>query len=248
MNLKYFFQERLPAYFFNPLYATYQRILSLFISKSNAELNFWRKKYRAESNNFQNSHYRPLMLAMAAETDENFIRNKIIADFGCGPRGSLVWAKEALMRIGIDVLVDKYFDYFADNMISHGMIYVKCTENTIPVPTGSIDVLFTLNAMDHTDSFPKMCSEIFRILKPGGELIGSFNLGEPTTVCEPQTLTAELIKTNLLINFSIISYRISNKGPYQNPYGPLLEGKQSYHEGEEGYLWVRAKKVLLGAV
>jgi hypothetical protein len=30
--------------------------------------------------------------------------------------------------------------------------------------------------MDHVDNFDAMCSELLRILRPGGELIGSFNL------------------------------------------------------------------------
>ena len=46
------------------------------------------------------------MLAMAEEPTADFLAGKIVAAFGCGPRGSLVWAPNALLRIGIDVLAD----------------------------------------------------------------------------------------------------------------------------------------------
>ena len=116
------------------------------------------------------------MLAMAEEPDDNFLKGKIVADFGCGPRSSLFWASSASLKIGIDVLADRYADEFTDNIISHGMIYLKSTEKVIPLPSNFVDVMFTLNAIDHVDSFSNMCSEIIRVLKPGGDFIGSFNL------------------------------------------------------------------------
>ncbi len=121
------------------------------------------------------------MLAMAEEKDTDFYEGKIIADFGCGPRGSLVWAEKPCFRIGIDALADIYADEFTDNIINHGMIYVKSTEKVIPLPSNSIDIMFTLNAVDHVDCFSEMCDEIIRVIKPGGEFIGSFNLEEPSS-------------------------------------------------------------------
>ncbi len=34
------------------------------------------------------------MLAIAKREDDEFLSNKIVADFGCDPRGSLAWIKE----------------------------------------------------------------------------------------------------------------------------------------------------------
>lgn len=180
------------------------------------------------------------MLAMAEEPNDDFLKGKIIADFGCGPRGSLVWAKSALLRIGIDVLADRYADEFTDNIISHGMIYVKSTEHVIPLPSDFIDVLFTLNAMDHVDNFSEMCKELIRILKPGGVFIGGFNLEEPASPNEPQQLNEKIIKKNLLDKMEVQSYRITNKGPVENGYAPFFDGNLSYTPGQEGLLWVKA--------
>lgn len=182
------------------------------------------------------------MLAMAEESSDDFLKGKIVADFGCGPRGSLVWASTAFLRIGIDVLADRYADAFTDNITSHGMIYLKSTENVIPLPSDFVDVMFTLNAVDHVDNFTPMCKEILRVLKPGGLFIGSFNLEEPATTYEPQQLNENIVKENLLNYLEVQSYRITKKGPKNDLYLPFFEGKLSYEPGQEGYLWVRAIK------
>ena len=182
------------------------------------------------------------MLAIAEETTDDFLKGKIVADFGCGPRGSLVWASSAWLRIGIDVLADRYADEFTDSIASHGMIYLKSTEKVIPLPSSFVDIMFTLNAMDHVDNFSNMCSEIVRVLKPGGEFIGGFNLEEHSTPCEPQKLNEKCIKEELLSKLEIQSYRITEKGPKENLYAPYFNGNLTYRPGREGFLWVRARK------
>lgn len=212
------------------------------MNKYHSELSFWKSKFENERGVFKNSHYRKLMLAMAGEADEGFLEGKIVADFGCGPRGSLIWATPAMLRIGIDVLADAYAEHFKQNIISHGMIYVKSTEKAIPIPSNYVDVLYTLNALDHVDDFKTACKEIIRIIKPGGKLIGSFNLEVGPTSCEPQRLTEEIINKNLLDYLKISSYRIVNPGPEHAPYLPFFEGEISYKRERPGLLWVRAQK------
>jgi len=213
-----------------------------FVKKDVVELSFWRSRFEIDKGNFFNSHYEKIMLAMAEESNGDFIKGKIVADFGCGPRGSLVWADSALLRIGIDVLADRYANEFRGNIISHGMVYVKSTENVIPIPSDFVDTMFTLNAIDHVDNFSAMCDEIIRVIKPGGQFIGSFNLEEPASPCEPQQLNEKIIKENLLNNLEIQSYRISNKASREDTYAPFFEGNISYERGQEGYLWVKAMK------
>src|SRR5665647_907150 len=106
-----------------------------FFKKDVAELSFWRSRLKLDKGKFYNLHYEKLMLAMAEESSDDFLKGKIVADFGCGPRGSLVWARSALLRIGIDVLADRYADEFTENITSHGMIYLKSTEYVIPLPS-----------------------------------------------------------------------------------------------------------------
>lgn len=218
-------------------------IRNLFIKKSSAELSYWRSRRKFNKGKFNNSHYERLMLAMAEEHSDNFLKGKIVADFGCGPCGSLVWARSASLRIGIDVLADRYADEFTSNITSHGMIYLKSTENVIPLPSNFVDIMFTFNAMDHVDNFPAICAEIIRVLKPGGEFIGSFNLEEPASPCEPQQLNEKVIKEHLLNSLKVQSFRITKIGPKGNDYAHFFDGQLSYETGEQGYLWVRAMKL-----
>lgn len=210
--------------------------------KYNHELSFWRGRFANDKGMFQNSHFENLFLSMAQETSSEFVNGKIVADFGCGPRGSLVWAKGAALRIGIDVLADHYIDLFSDNLKTHGMLYLKSTENNIPIPSEFVDIMFTLNAIDHVDNFYKMCNEMHRVIRVGGEFIGSFNLEEPESSTEPQRLTEEKIKNNLLNKFKIKTYRTSKRNHGDNPYEFMLNNNFDYKKGQEGFLWVRAIK------
>jgi SAM-dependent methyltransferase len=124
------------------------------------------------------------------------------------------------------------------------MVYVTSTEHSVPLPTGFVDVMFTLNAMDHVDDFPAICRELVRVLRPGGEFVGSLNLGEDPTICEPQRLTEDAVQAHLLRHLEVVSYRTAPRGPDANPYGALLDGagSQPIPPRQAGYLWVRARK------
>lgn len=182
-----------------PIKAVLRPVLGLFIDKYGSELGYWRNRHRLDG--FENEWYRPSLLGLAGEENEAFLLGKVVADFGCGPNGSLAWLGNPHL-FGIDVLADKYAEAFPDDIRSHGMIYVTCTETVIPMPSNSIDVMFTRNALDHTSNLEAMCSEIVRVIKTGGELIGGFNLYEPATYAEPQTLTPELLGRLLFRHFS----------------------------------------------
>lgn len=239
--------EKLRAAIPEPLKAVLRPFLYAFVDKYKSELKFWKSRHAIDNGVFKHDHFRRIMLAMAQEPDDGFLSGKTVADFGCGPRGSLVWARSAALRIGIDVLADRYADEFTSNIISHDMIYLKSTEKVIPLPSNFVDVMFTLNAIDHVDSFPTMCREILRILKPGGTLIGSFNLEDHATACEPQALNEAIIKEHLLRHMEIQSYRISTGGPTSGPpdviYAPFFKGEFNHQPGASGFLWVRAKYV-----
>jgi SAM-dependent methyltransferase len=237
-------QDTLKAIIPESIQKAIRSIINLLIKKPESELSFWRSRFERDDGRFKNAHYEKLMLAMAEETTDDFLKGKIVADFGSGPRGSLVWARAAMLRIGIDVLVDRYVDEFTNSMISHDTLYLKSTEKVIPLPSNFVDIMFTLNAIDHVNKFSIMCNEIVRVLKPGGVFIGSFNLEEPPSPCEPQQLNEKVIKENLLDKLEIQSYRITEKGPKENIYAPFFSnGSLSYRSGQEGFLWVKARKL-----
>lgn len=217
--------------------------ISVASDKYDGEMAYWRRKYRDEGMMFANEHYERRMLSIAQEIDDSFLENKVIADFGCGPRGSLKWAKSPLMKIGIDVLASRYMEEFGETLIQHDMTYVTSTEKYIPLPNESVDCICTINSLDHVNNLAEMSKEILRILKPSGILLASFNLNEPATECEPQTLTEKNLEECLLKYFEIESYRLAHRGK-ESIYEKLEKGEliSSIEDGEEALLWVRGKK------
>ena len=113
----------------------------------------------------------------------------------------------------------------------------------IPFPSNYVDVLFTLSGRDHVDNCEVMCPEVQRVLRSGGEFIGSFNLNGPATPCEPQTLTEGLVRTHLLDHLEVTSCRKArrNDGP-GDLYDNLYTDNLNFVEGEMGFLWVRGRK------
>ena len=202
------------------------------------EIAYWQSEWSAAR--FRRDYYESTMLTLAQEPSAEFLRDKIVADFGCGPQGSLCWAKCARARIGIDVSADVYSQF---EIHDHDMIYVTSTERKIPLPSNYVDVMFTMNAMDHVSNFSLMAAEIARVTAPGGLVIGAFNLGEPPTFSEPQTLTEDLVRSNLLQYLNVESARSAATGPKGDVYKHIREGSGPPPQGE--YLFcVRARKPL----
>jgi SAM-dependent methyltransferase len=213
-------------------------------TKYRSELKHWDMMWEREGGCFLNDHYERIMLAMAGEADPLFLENLIVADFGCGPRGSLCWATSARFRIGIDTLSDSYMQY---NIKSHNMIFICASESAIPLPSNYVDVLFTLNAMDHVNDFKAMSRELLRILSPGGRFFGSFNLEEPPTAAEPQMLTVERIYNHILQFLDVSFIRQFPHASITEKHGSIYErffDETSQRIHGRRFLWVRGKKPL----
>jgi len=207
--------------------------------KYREEITYWQTEWMA--GRFHNDYYKQTMLMLAHERDCEFLRDKIVADFGCGPQGSLCWAKAARARIGIDVLADAYVRF---GIHDHDMIYVSSDERRIPLPSNYVDVMFTMNAMDHVSSFSTMATEIIRVIVPGGLFIGAFNVGEPPTFSEPQTLTEERVRNRLLRHFSVEWVRSAIKGPEGDVYKYIRESSGARERDKAYLLCARARKPL----
>ncbi|SHI70053.1 class I SAM-dependent methyltransferase [Pseudobutyrivibrio xylanivorans] len=221
----------------------YRELDELDEVKYAGELGYWEDVYNRENHSFKNEFYKRLMLGIAEEKNDRFLSEKVVCDFGCGPRGSLTWMKSPAVKIGVDVLVPKYFEHFGETMINHEMIYVTSTEKYIPLPDEFVDCLLTINSLDHVRNLEIISSELNRILKKGGRLLASFNLFEPVTECEPQTLTEEIINEVLLKNFEIETYRIAERDEKET-YKNLIDKNllEKANKDCPCILWVSAVK------
>ncbi|CAD7026905.1 Ubiquinone biosynthesis O-methyltransferase [Pseudorhizobium halotolerans] len=199
--------------------------------KYSGELNFWRMQYLREGGVLTNGKYETIMLQMAKPLTIDDLSGKVVCDFGCGPRGTLTWLSSRSHCVGIDVLSDRYYDTFPEVIANNNMTYIKCHEDFIPMQSEVVDVLFTMNALDHVKYLDTTCGEIARILKPGGYLIGSFNLYEEETVTEPQTLDEGILNKLLFVHFDQLNVRLAPKfevdfydGFFDRPVPPNYSG------------------------
>lgn len=215
--------------------------------KNVSELSYW-KKMQEQEENFVNDQYKEVMLCLAEEDNDDFLKGKIVADFGCGPRGSLAWTNKPLMKIGIDVLIQEYMEIM--DLSKHGVIYVTSKEDKIPMPDECVDYITALEVLDRVTDIKITLNEITRILKTGGIFAGCFPLNEPLYEDDGQPQSFDKSVINLLgNNYEIVSVRIakraSNVGEYFEPYSYMLHGQyvDELKEKEKGFLWFRAIKV-----
>lgn len=211
-------------------------------NKSQAELEYWKIKI-SEEKTLKNSHYKKILLCMAERENDSFMQGKIVADFGCGPRGSLAWTNTPAAKIGIDVLALEYIK--TADIEDHGMIYLTSTETDIPISDNIIDYMFTLNAFDRVSNPERMICEIARVLKDTGEFIASFDLHQPEEEGQPQWYTENIIDNLLKDKFYVISRRLSYSTGWKEPYNDMFDKKYEtkLNPDRQGYLWIRAKKI-----
>ncbi len=206
-----------------------------------AELSFWEDWVREHGTAPETSYYQKFMLDMGNVKDVSLFDGKICIDIGCGPRGSLTWLKQAKAAIGVDPLSEAYARF---GISEHEMIYLSCPAEKLPFPSQTVDVVFSMNSLDHVEDFKKVCAEIRRVLKPGGYFIASLNLDEPPSLTEPWTLTEDLLDRHLFAGWKKEYYEIRPKPNDPSPFGPYKYfyepcPPEAFKAGEPRALWCR---------
>lgn len=190
--------------------------------KRKGEMSCWLKKFQAAGGSPLTEWYRKRMMDMGDIKDQSFFDDRICLDIGCGPRGSLTWLTNARCAIGLDPLAEEYMRF---GIGAHDMVYVLGSGEHIPFPSRYVDVVFCMNALDHVDDAVAVCTEIRRVLKPGGYFIGSLNLDEPATITEPFMLTEKFLERHLFAGWEKEFYQIRPKvhGQDQDVYRYFYE-------------------------
>jgi len=173
--------------------------------KEEAELNFWKTELpkipRPKERIFKR-------YCDYFEINEDSFLGKIVVDSGCGPAGSLHFFN-AKMKIGIDPLVKRYEIF---NIKTQDMTYIEGKAENIPLISSYADVVISVNALDHGDSFDRALEEVNRILKPQGQILLELNLAEEPSICEPIKLNLGDSINKLEEYFVIEHKRILEKG------------------------------------
>lgn len=157
--------------------------------KENYELLYWRIK-KGFKGNLSNYHFKEFFTDHF-EISEKFYEGKKILDLGCGPSGSLEWAYNSLLRVGLDPLAGKYFKLGASK---HKMNYVNASSEKIPFAENSFDLVSSFNSLDHVDNIDETITEAVRVLKPGGLFILITDVGHKATPFEPQEFSWNIKK------------------------------------------------------
>ena len=161
-----------------------------FKYKEIAELGYWKIKHKKEAV-FSHTHYKQYFTTHFG-IDETYYKNKVILDIGCGPRGSLEWAKMAKSRIGLDPLASPYRKLGTKR---HEMIYINSYSENIPLRRGICNVVSSFNSLDHVNDVRRTIREIKRVTSSEGLFLLIVEVNHIPRICEPHRISPnELIE------------------------------------------------------
>jgi ubiquinone/menaquinone biosynthesis C-methylase UbiE len=158
-------------------------------SKGESEFSYWSERH-AKEGTLSNDHFEKYYTTHFGLTHADYEGRRVL-DIGCGPRGSLEWAKMAKERVGLDPLADTYKKLGTDK---HQMKYVASGSETIPFEDGHFDIVCSFNSIDHVDDLDKTIAEIIRVVAPGGTFLLLTDLHDEPTECEPVVFGWEIVE------------------------------------------------------
>ena len=135
------------------------------------------------------------VLHEAAIEDERFFDGKVVVDIGPGPLG-FPDACPARLTVGVEPLAERYREH---GLLLRGScaLYLAVGAESIPLLSGSVDVVVARNSLDHVDDPRAVLREAQRILRSAGTLILNFDVGHAPTVTEPHALTRQTVCSEL---------------------------------------------------
>jgi 2-polyprenyl-3-methyl-5-hydroxy-6-metoxy-1,4-benzoquinol methylase len=161
---------------------------------------------------------------------------KRILDIGCGPMGSLEWANEASLRVGLDPLADHYRKLGLGTDL-HQMTYVTALSEKIPFDDGFFDYVTTFNSLDHVEDVPATIRELKRVASPDARVLLMTEIEHLPTFTEPHRLDKDVVKL-FEPEFVIDSCEIYGVRADHNLYASRLE-RIPHRAGQRGVLFAK---------
>jgi len=177
-RLPNFLRSRIKRFILHPSFLTRSGVYRSRWEKfqTEHELDFWKS----------NSKYDTLD-GFASFKEKYFHRNKnkfkdikldfpdsTVIDIGCGPDGGFLPFVKAKLKIGLDPLAK---DYAKKYPVDPDILMISSIAEEIPLLSESVDTCYCINALDHMIRPREVMKEIYRILKKGGYLAFSVDIG-----------------------------------------------------------------------
>jgi ubiquinone/menaquinone biosynthesis C-methylase UbiE len=157
--------------------------------KASQELAFWTSRVKQEGV-LRNDHY-AYFYTLHFGWEQAFYQGKRLLDIGCGPRGSLEWAAEASLRVGLDPLAEAYWPL---GIGRHMMQYVTANAEQMPFADGAFDVVCSLNSLDHVDDLNAALAEIRRVVRTQGYFLLISDIHRQPTILEPSAYSWDVVE------------------------------------------------------
>lgn len=200
------------------------------------EYKYWKRRHDKEGE-LKNNHYEYFYTSFFGLSRNDYIHKKIL-DIGCGPRGSLEWISSEAECVGIDPLIDKYYELGIDK---HKMKYVNSSAENIPFPDGYFDIVTTFNNLDHVDDVNKAIEEIKRVVAKGGTLLLITEVEHDACPTEPHNLS-RLIAHQFEPEFMVVQESLCAIREDHDVYQSLRDNLP-FIDGKEGIAFAKLIRV-----
>jgi SAM-dependent methyltransferase len=144
----------------------------------------------------------------ACEQDAAWLTDKTVVTVGCGCTGDLAtWP--AAVKIAVDPLLYAYQKLgmlISDDAGTVATVYLSLGIEDLPLLDDCADIVVCRNALDHVPAPATMLDQIRRILRPGGVVYVSVDIGGSPTPDEPTVFTIDGVTKLVGASFAIVSH------------------------------------------
>lgn len=187
-------------------------------AKEKYEFSYWKRKgikkgtrrYRSTLKYFFSNGY-------------DHINNKVIADVGCGPFvGVLPFFNKSNTLLAVDPLASKY-----KKLVNQKIKIIQGFGENLKIKSNFCDMVFCINAIDHSNDPKKFALELCRVLKSGGRLFIHLHIKHPTLkrdIGHPFAISEAEVRSGLFKKLTVEDIKVMDYDPIDNKKRVTLIG------------------------